>query len=250
MTKPYPRFIVLWAAIAVLLFLFFRLCASGGAVPSVSISTDDRLPIVTVLSWDGVTNATVVLAAAVPPIPENTNRYYFAATATDNWGQTSDFSEEVSIPATNRLPLTVRLVWDAPLGWQMVDGKWQNTNTAPGAWLTNFTVHQGDGAGAYTNQVAAGPHLTAGVVISNPPPAPRIVRFYLEGGPSLTLTNPNGSLALRGHAWKVSKTRWPVALEGRTLNPASGWAWLAGPVTNGSQPGAERLRVRVERSGE
>jgi len=73
--------------------------------------------------------------------------YYYTATAQDNHGLESDYSNEVSLTATNTP--TVVLAWDPSLG----------TNV-----ITNYTVYAGYAPRTYTNKVAAATNLTATLV--------------------------------------------------------------------------------------
>lgn len=176
--------------------------------------------------------AKMCLGADVPPVPNaivvrpvNTNRYYFAATAKDTNGE-SAYSNEASVPTTNK-PMTVVVAWDA----------------SPSSNVT-YTVYQGTNSGAYTNTVNCGTNLTASVTIL-PKVWITVLTFSMTNLPSLVLTNPQGSLLVRGRAWKVFNNQWPTVMEGRSLYPPSAWATLSGPVTNTSKP---ILSVRVTRS--
>lgn len=160
-----------------------------------------------------------------PPIPKlvappQTNRYYFAATAVDEYTLESDYSNEVSVPWTNP-PVSVTLAWDPSPG----------TNR-----IVNYKIYEGDYPRWYTNTVNCGTNLTGVVVILPPPPRILVVTIGATNCPSVTWTNPTGNLLYRSRAWKVSTSKWPTVLEAKSLNPPSSWATLAGPLTNTSRP--------------
>lgn len=166
-----------------------------------------------------------------PPIPQpETNHLYFAATAVDANNIESDYSNEAVAPYT-RLPVTVTLAWDA----------------SPSANVTGYRLYQGAESGAYTNVLGVGLVRTQAVTVLPLPPAPRIVRFSMTNGLSITLTNPSGSLVLRPNWRRVTSTKWPVWIEGKTYEPPSEWAMLAGYYTNKTQPTAAGTKIRVER---
>jgi hypothetical protein len=167
---------------------------------------------------------------ALPTIPVNTNRFYFAVTAKNAVGE-SEQSNEVSVSQTNLTasPLVVTLAWD------------RVTNA------TGYALYQGDDTRTYTNCVPVGNVTTGSVVIVRPPPAPRIVRFSMTNGLSITLTNPSGSLVLRPNWRRVTSTTWPVWIEGKTYEPPSEWAMLAGYYTNKTQPTQVGTKISVER---
>lgn len=115
------------------------------------------------------------------PVETSTNTWYFAATATDNNGLTSDYSNEVSVTnifSTNPPIASVVLAWDRSPG----------TNV-----ITNYTAASGSSSGKYTNFVPVGTNLTATVVVI-PPAKPRIVVVQI----STTGTNLYGSSVPQG----------------------------------------------------
>lgn len=176
--------------------------------------------------------AKMCIGSDMPPVPNsivtrpvNTNRYYFAATAKNTNGE-SAYSNEASIMVSNTV-MTVWVTWDES----------PTTNVT-------YTVYQGTNSHAYTNSIDVGTNLIASVTII-PKIWKTVLTFSMTNLPSVVLTNPQGSLLVRGRAWKVFNSQWPTVMEGRSLYPPSAWATLSGPVTNTTNP---ILSVRVTRS--
>ena len=174
-----------------------------------------------------------VSAGPMPMLPPpETNTFYFAATATDNFGLESDYTTNRVSASSTSWPMRVTLAWDPS----------PSTNI-----ITNYKVYAGweDRMWEYTTN--AGTNLTVQMVL--PPPAPPrdlVVTLSMTNGLSLTLTNPVSNLLVRGRSWKVFNKRWPVVMECRSATVPGPWSTLAGPVTNTSQPSPASLKVRVQ----
>jgi hypothetical protein len=121
--------------------------------------------------------------------PVTTNTWYFAATATDTNGLTSDYSNEV----TTNLPSTIKTV---TLLW----------NPSPSSNIAGYNVFKGKVSGIYTNKYAAGTNLTLEIPLSSPLPSNRVVTLkpmvatnlsgpwtVFTNWPSVTWTNPLGN---------------------------------------------------------
>ena len=141
------------------------------------------------------------LAPGFPPMPKavapppGTNLLYFAATATDAAGRTSEYSAELVYTNTARASC-FQLLWNSS----------PCTNI-----ITNYTVWQGRASHSYTNWVKAGTNLTATIWTAPPPKTNRVVTvttinatniqystraggpWLLAGKTNLCLTNPPGT---------------------------------------------------------
>ena len=139
-------------------------------------------------------------SASAPPLPPAlivvpvTNRYYFAATATDNYGQVSDYSNETNLVRTGGWR-TVTLAWDRSPG----------TNV-----ITNYAVLWGGASRSYTNLVNAGTNLSK-VVQVLPPMLTNIVVSVT----TVNATNLAWAPAIKGLWTMVGATNYSVT------NPAS-----------------------------
>lgn len=127
--------------------------------------------------------------------------WYFAATASDDSGLESDFSNEVVL-TNNTYASGVVLAWDA----------------SPSPNITNYKVYYGRTNGIYTNTVSANTNLTIGFYLTKAPKTNRVVTVTTYGatgmltaqsikGPwihvdmtNVTLTNP-----LPSQFWSVEK---------------------------------------------
>lgn len=123
----------------------------------------------------------------LPPLPKVAplppKLFYFAATATENNGMESDFSNEVWHTNTNQ-SVTVTLAWDASLG----------TNT-----ITNYTVYMGRASGTYSNRTYAGTNLSATVRLYPPPKTNRVITLYTVNATNLQYsTRPQSPWLLAG----------------------------------------------------
>lgn len=152
------------------------------------------------------------------PSPE-TNWFFFTATAQDDRGLESDYSNEVMLVTTNKPPLTVKLAWDPS----------PSTN-----WITNYALYQGPDSRTYTQKVNVGTALTGSVPIL-PQIWTLVVSFSGDGVPGLTLTNPGGNLFVRGRTWQARNQLWPTVLQG-SISPSGPWSDLSGILTNYTRP--------------
>ena len=186
--------------------------------------------------------------APPPPLPPinlyvvewPTNCWHFAATAENQEGEESDFSGEATLSmyssagsrfGTNN-QLTVRLAWDP---------------TPANTGMVFYAVYWGTNTGVYTNHAHFGTNLVGEIVIQRPPPPDRVVRFYIEGGPSLTLTNPPQNQFLRGWASRIGPHNWPVEIQARPADRDGPWVGVAGPATFDHEPTPQELDIKIER---
>jgi hypothetical protein len=183
--------------------------------------------------------ASLARSSVLPPMPAivippetNFTDYYFAATATDKSGLSSDYSNEAILRAFESNAMqSVTLAWDASPG----------TNV-----ITNYSVYQGAASANYTNIVNAGTNLT--VTMRLAPLAPTnllvTVRCALTNLPPLVLTNPPTSYYQAG-ASNMGGSKYLLRYQ---TKPAlkSPWTWIAQPSgTNSSKPSAGNLRVTI-----
>jgi hypothetical protein len=190
-----------------------------------------------VLSPKGAEAAAALATVTTPPavvIPPDTNftDYYFAATATDDAGLESDYSNEAVWRhwSSNALG-SVTLAWDASPA----------TNR-----ITNYTVWQGVAHTNYTNSVMAATNLTATVRLAPIAPTNLLVtvRCALTNLPPLMITNPATSYYQAG-ASNMGGSKYLLRYQSKPAVKAP-WAWVSQPAgTNSSKPAASALRVSI-----
>ncbi|MEN6533336.1 MAG: hypothetical protein ABFD89_06715 [Bryobacteraceae bacterium] len=109
-------------------------------------------------------------------LPPTTNLLYFAATASDAAGLSSDYSTELVYTNTTRASRFV-LAWDASPG----------TNV-----ITNYTVWQGRASRSYTNSVNAGTNLTATLLTAPPAKTNRVITVTTVNATNLEYSSRAG----------------------------------------------------------
>lgn len=179
-----------------------------------------------------VWNAAGAQAPPLPPLVSSTNVYFYGATAWDSEGNVSDYSNEAILITTGTQRVyQVRLAWDP----SPVVTNYDILGEPFVLPVTNYQVLAGYWSRTYSYHTNAGTNLTVVIPAPFPPhPMDQIVRVWATNSPSITLTNPQGRLYIRAHAWK-SWGKWPTELQCAS-GPDGPWIVLVGPVTNSAEP--------------
>ena len=214
--KPLPRWVILWTIAALLLLGLMFMSRAASPPPLPGTKKADRKPAA-VTQGMGALDLIAKPALAVSAVVHYFPPHYFAATATDEYGLESDYSEEcVWTNNTLLMAKSITLAWDPSPG----------TNV-----ITNYKVYRGQYSGWYDTNFNAGTNLTLQIPLYPPRLSNQVITIT-----SVNATNLQYRSGLTGAWAPLGATNWAA-----TNPPTRFWRAMG---TRLSRPGRAIIQAR------